>query len=277
MRKYNFIKQVIINHEQLVKMSDNVRRDIIKFYQKKYRVPDIIVITILDGGLNFSRSIFSGMPKNFKIKNYTTTAKSCGDETELSGKVMIGLGSSDREKEIFENIVGKPVLIVDDIHDTGRTLSTVVKLVKEHHPLSVECCVMIERVWGKREIDVMPKFVGNFVHMPDFLVGAGLDYEGKYRDLPYIGTVKPNFKEEHHMEHICNKCGELCVSKEEMSNGYYGLLDAVAKGGFYSSILEDCTAYKFDLCEKCLTELFGSFVLPVEEREYHVWTGEVCG
>ena len=277
MKKYNFIKQIIINHEQLVKMSNDVRSNIIKFYKGLYDEPDIVVITILNGGLFFSRSVLIDcyIPMDFKITRHAIVAHIYYTDDRSSGRVEVKMGDPEREKEIGESIKGREVLIVDDIHDSGRTLSKVIEKIKEYSPLNIECCVMIERVWGKRERDVRPKFVGHFVHLPDFLVGAGLDYEGKYRDLPYIGTVKPDFKEEHHMEHVCNKCGELCASQERC--GYYGLLDAVAKGSYYSSILEDCTAYQFDLCEGCLKELFDSFVIPVEEREYHVWTGKVCG
>lgn len=82
------------------------------------------------------------------------------------------------------------------------------------------------------------------------------------------------------VEHICNACGESCSVKKaadsgEPGGGSYGLIDAVAKGYFYSPVLEDCTAYKFDICEKCLKEMFDKFIIPVEEKEYHIWTGEI--
>ncbi len=287
MKKYNFIKEVILNHNDLVRMSDRVRSEIIKFYQRHSGNPELVVITILDGGRNFSRSLFSVgyIPKNFKIEHFTLSAKSYGSEVDSSGKVMIGMGSSEEEKKMFDAIKGKSVLIVDDIYDSGRTLDAVVRLVSDQHALSVECCVMIQRVLKRhREVDIRPSFIGHFVHMPDFLVGAGFDYEGKYRDLPYIGTVKPNFKEKHREEHICNKCGELCTSPEELVTcnredgaGSYGLLNAVARGHYFSPILEDCTAYKFDLCEPCLKKIFDGFKIPTEKREYDIWTGEVYG
>ncbi len=85
---------------------------------------------------------------------------------------------------------------------------------------------------------------------------------------------------EINVEHLCNVCGKSCSDKKaaesgEPGGGSYGLIDAVAKGYFFSPVLEDCTAYKFDICETCLKAMFDKFVIPVEEKEYHIWTGEV--
>jgi len=293
MKKYNFIKQVILNHNDLVRMSDRVRSEIVKFYQRNYGNPEIVVIAILQGGWNFSRSLFSTgyLPKGFKVIHHAISAHTYYANDKSSGRVEIKMYSVGTEKQMEEVCKGKYVLIVDDIHDSGRTLNKIVDKIKEFSPLNVECCVMIERVSKEnRKVDIRPIFIGHYVHMPDFLVGAGLDYEGRYRDLPYIGTVKPNFKEEHCEEHICNKCGELCASPGDLASRtltekighhglaeFYGLLDAVARGHYYSPVLEDCTAYKFDLCEPCLKKLFDSFKIPAEKREYDIWTGEVYG
>lgn len=79
------------------------------------------------------------------------------------------------------------------------------------------------------------------------------------------------------VEHTCNACGESCASKDAVKSGVpgsFGLINAVAKGYFFSPVLEDCTTYKFDICEKCLKAMFDKFVIPVEEEEYHIWTGE---
>ena len=73
---------------------------------------------------------------------------------------------------------------------------------------------------------------------------------------------------------ICNNCGEECDYHWMESHEKHGLIGQRYSGGFSSPALEDCTTYYFSICEHCLKDMFNSFAIPVDEGEYHVWTGE---
>lgn len=281
MKKYNFIKDVIVHHNQLIEMSYRISSEIKEFYQSYCEKSGLVVITVMDGGWQFARGVFSAgyLPSSFDITHHTVSAKSYGDDTGSSGTVKIEMGTAERVEEIMKDIKGKPIIVVDDIYDTGRTLNAVVSFFKKCSPPEIECCVMIERNC-EHVFDINPKFVGVKVDTKEFLVGGGLDFEGEFRTLPYIGTVKPDFQGEHREEHICNKCGEPCASNGDKLYGEQppntcGLLNAVAKGDYFSPILCDGKAYRFDLCEKCLKIIFDNFTVPVTELDYDLWTGKV--
>jgi hypoxanthine phosphoribosyltransferase len=84
------------------------------------------------------------------------------------------------------------VLLIDDILDTGKTLSVVVELIKKQNPASVRTCVLLDKQ-GRREVEFEADFVG--FQIPDrFVVGYGLDFAERYRNLPNIGILKPQLQ-----------------------------------------------------------------------------------
>ena len=84
---------------------------------------------------------------------------------------------------------GKDVLIVEDILDTGVTLSNLVPMLKMRNPNSVKICTILDKP-SRRKADIQPDYEG--YQVPDeFVVGYGLDYDEKYRNLPYVGVLKP--------------------------------------------------------------------------------------
>lgn len=91
-------------------------------------------------------------------------------------------------KDINCNIVDRPVIIVDDIIDTGRTVYEITKLLKARHASSVEVCALLDKPEG-RLVDVKGKYIGSNVPK-EFVVGYGLDYNEFYRNLPFIGVLK---------------------------------------------------------------------------------------
>ena len=106
---------------------------------------------------------------------------SYGDGTESSGIVRI-------VKDLDESIEGKNVLLVEDIVDTGRTLSHLTKLLGERKPASLAICTLLDKP-ERRECEVEVKYKGFWI--PDiFVVGYGIDYQQRYRGLPYIGGVR---------------------------------------------------------------------------------------
>ena len=109
------------------------------------------------------------------------SVSSYGDGTESSGIVRI-------IKDLDDSIIGENVLIVEDIIDSGRTLSYLLRILKGRHPASVRLCTLLDKP-ERRVTDVAVDYC--CFNIPDeFVVGYGLDYAQKYRNLPYIGVVE---------------------------------------------------------------------------------------
>lgn len=105
---------------------------------------------------------------------------SYGSDTKSSGVVKI-------VKDLDDSIKGKDVLVVEDIVDSGRTLSYLLEMLRDRGPASLKLCTLLDKP-DRRVIDVNVNYTG--FRIPDeFVVGYGLDYDQKYRNLPYIGVV----------------------------------------------------------------------------------------
>ena len=106
---------------------------------------------------------------------------SYGAETKSSGVVRLS-------KDLDEPLQGKNVIIVEDIIDSGRTLNHLVKLLGQRNPKSMTICTLLDKP-SRRVVDVEVKYTG--FQIPDeFVVGYGLDYDQRYRNLPYIGIIE---------------------------------------------------------------------------------------
>lgn len=109
------------------------------------------------------------------------SVSSYGSETKSSGVVKI-------VKDLDETLAGKDVIVVEDIVDSGRTLSYLMEMLKDRKPASLRLCTLLDKP-ERRVVDVHVDYTG--FEIPDeFVVGYGLDYDQKYRNLPYIGIVE---------------------------------------------------------------------------------------
>lgn len=109
------------------------------------------------------------------------SVSSYGSNTESSGRITI-------KKDLDESIKGKDVLVVEDIVDSGRTLSCLLKMLQEREPASLHLCTLLDKP-ERRVCDINVDYTG--FRIPDaFVVGYGLDYDQRYRNLPYIGVVE---------------------------------------------------------------------------------------
>ena len=109
------------------------------------------------------------------------SVSSYGSETKSSGVVKI-------VKDLDETLAGKDVIVVEDIVDSGRTLSYLTEMLKDRKPASLRLCTLLDKP-ERRVVDVHVDYTG--FEIPDeFVVGYGLDYDQKYRNLPYIGIVE---------------------------------------------------------------------------------------
>jgi len=103
------------------------------------------------------------------------------------GSGTVSSGSINIKKELDESIEGKDVIVIEDIIDSGRTLSHLIPMLKERKPNSLKLCTMLDKP-ERREFEIKVDYNG--FQIPDkFVVGYGLDYDQKYRNLPYIGVV----------------------------------------------------------------------------------------
>ena len=146
--------------------------------------PDILVVSLLRGSFVFTADLIRALhATGMKPQVDFMTLASYGAGTTSSGTVSI-------VRDIADSVSGRDVLIVDDILESGRTLSFAHSLIAERGAKSIHIAVMLEKP-GKRKTDIRADFVG-FVIEDKFVVGMGLDYANYYRELPFIGVVEFN-------------------------------------------------------------------------------------
>ena len=146
---------------------------------KDYEGKEVHIICILRGASFFACELAKRI--NLPVTIDFMSVSSYGGGTESSGHVKI-------VKDLEESIEGKEVIVVEDIIDTGRTLSHLMELLRNRNPKSLALCALLDKP-DRRVVDVDVKYVG--FQVPDlFVVGYGLDYDQKYRNLPYIGVVE---------------------------------------------------------------------------------------
>lgn len=173
---HNDIEEVLITEQQLQKKVRELGRQITRDYQGK----PVLLLCVLKGALMFladlAREIELPLELDFMI------VSSYGSATESSGVVRI-------VKDLEEPIDGKHVLVVEDIVDSGLTLHYLLEVLRTRNPASLRVCTLIDKV-KEREKIVTPDYTG-FQVADRFVVGYGLDYAQRYRNLPYIGILKP--------------------------------------------------------------------------------------
>ncbi len=146
---------------------------------KDYQGEEVHLICILKGGAFFACELAKRIDLPLSIDFMCVS--SYGNNTVSSGTVKI-------VKDLDESIEDKNVIIAEDIVDSGKTLSELVPMLMKRNPKSIEICTLLSKP-ERREYDVKVKYTG-FTIPDEFVVGYGLDYAQKYRNLPYIGVVE---------------------------------------------------------------------------------------
>ena len=137
------------------------------------------LICVLKGSIFFTCELAKRIPLPVTLDFMSVS--SYGNETVSSGRVKI-------VKDLDEAIEGKNVIVIEDIIDSGRTLSYLMDLLKVRKPESLKLCTLLDKP-DRRVTDVSVDYTG--FEIPDkFVVGYGLDYAQKYRNLPYIGVIE---------------------------------------------------------------------------------------
>ena len=145
-----------------------------------YRGRDLVLVSILKGALPFLADLMRQMPIPLALDFLEVS--SYGASTETSGVVRI-------LKDLANPIEGRHVVVVEDILDTGQTLARVIEHLKSQHPASVRLCTLLDKP-ARRVVPIQIDYRG--FEIPDkFVVGYGLDYAERYRNLPFIGVLRP--------------------------------------------------------------------------------------
>lgn len=174
------MQQILFTQEQVAARVREMAAQISQDYAGK--TP--LVVGILRGSFIFMADLVRAM--DIPLTLDFMVASSYGAGTVSSGKVKIGL-------DLQEDIAGRDVLLVEDILDTGNTLSKLVAELKGRQPASLKLCVLLDKP-ERRTKPIEADYVGFTI--PDaFVVGCGLDYDQLYRQLPYIGILKPSVYE----------------------------------------------------------------------------------
>ncbi len=173
----NDIAEIIIDEKQLQKRIKELGEEITAYYDQE---DDIVMLCILRGAILFMADLSRhlDLPVVFDFMDVS----SYGAGTESSGVVKI-------VKDMEENIEGRHLLIVEDIIDTGRTLKHVVDMLETRAPASIKVVTLLDKPERRVQKEMEADFNG--FEIPDkFVIGYGLDFAEKYRNLPFIGVLK---------------------------------------------------------------------------------------
>ena len=147
---------------------------------KKYEGRSPLFLGVLKGSFIFMADLVRASQLMCDVEFIAVSSYQNG--TVSSGRVQI-------THDLQQDITGREIVIVEDILDTGVTLSNLVPMLKMRHPNSVKICTILDKP-SRRKADIAPDYEG--FQVPDeFVVGYGLDFDEKYRNLPYIGVLKP--------------------------------------------------------------------------------------
>ena len=177
MTMHDDIQTILVTEEQLQAKVAQLGARISQDYAGK----DLLLVSILKGAVVFMADLMRAVSIPCSI-DFMVVSSYGGTNTETTGLVKI-------VKDLDADLTGKDVLIVEDVLDTGVTLSNLVPMLKMRNPSSVKICAILDKPARR----VAPLTVDySCFQIPDaFVVGYGLDYNEKYRNLPYVGVLKP--------------------------------------------------------------------------------------
>jgi hypoxanthine phosphoribosyltransferase len=167
--------RVLISREKISARIEELAKKIGEDFQGK----ELTMVCVLKGSFLFYADLVRAM--KIPVRCEFLSVSSYGDEKTTSGEVKLGL-------DISSPLDGKNVMIVEDIVDSGLTLKYIRELLQARHPSSISCCALLEKP-GARKVDVKVEYSG-FKIGNEFVVGYGLDYAQRFRELPYIGVLE---------------------------------------------------------------------------------------
>lgn len=170
------IKEVLYTEESIAEMVKRVGAEISRDYEGK----NLLMVSVLKGSVAFMADLMRAVSVPARIDFMSVSSYGSGVKTSGVVKII---------KDLDLELQGYDILIVEDILDSGKTLHYLMELLGARNPSSIEICTLFDKP-ERREVPVYPKYKGTDI--PDaFIVGYGLDYDEKYRNLPFVGVLKP--------------------------------------------------------------------------------------
>lgn len=171
----NDVERVLLSEEEIAARVREMAQDMGNYYQGE----EVVMVCILKGSVTFFSDLARAVP--FPVVYDFMCVSSYGSGTVSGGSVRI-------LKDLTVDITGKNVLIVEDILDTGNTLSALLVQLQSRRPASLKLCCLLDKP-DRRTKPVKADYVG-FKIPDEFVIGYGLDFDEKYRQLPYVGVLK---------------------------------------------------------------------------------------
>lgn len=169
------VERVLITEQQLARRIRGLSREI----QKDFTGHEMVVVSLLNGTVMFLADLIRNLSLPLRLDFIGVSSYGAGTE---SGELVF-------TKELRLNVAGRDVLLVDDILDTGKTLSRVLEKLRALKPRRIKTCVLLNKA-ERRVQPIEADFVG--FDIPDFfVVGYGLDFAERYRNLPFVGVLHP--------------------------------------------------------------------------------------
>jgi hypoxanthine phosphoribosyltransferase len=171
------VSEILIDEERLRTRVAELGEEISADYARK----EVLLVGVLKGAVFFMADLMRHLDVPCEVDFMAIS--SYGDSTDSSGVVRI-------LKDLDINIDGRDVLVVEDIIDSGLTLSYLIRTLEAREPASLEVCALLTKP-ARREIHVPVRYVG--FEIPNrFVIGYGLDFAERYRNLPYVGVLHPD-------------------------------------------------------------------------------------
>ena len=173
------VEKVLVDEKQIDEITTRIAKEIDEYYGRPDR--QLILVCILKGSLMFMSDLMKKITVPLEIDCMRVSSYGSGTVSQGSVNIVLDLVRPD--------LPNCDLLIIEDIVDSGNTLSYLVKYLKVKGARSVRTCTLLDKP-SRRKVDFVPDHVG--LEIPDeFVIGYGLDYAEKYRALPYVGVLKP--------------------------------------------------------------------------------------
>lgn len=172
---HNDVKKILVSSEEITKREQELADEISKYYKEKNSIP--VIVGLLKGSVPFMMGLVMKLDIDCEIDFMDVSSYSGTNSIEV--KVI---------KDIEGSVTDRDVLIVEDIVDTGKTLEKVTEMFRNKGAKEIKIVTLLDKP-ARREKAIEADYIG-FVVPDEFVIGYGLDYNQKYRNLPYIGVIK---------------------------------------------------------------------------------------
>ena len=172
------VERILVDKDELDEITTRLAEKIKIDYANSKK--PLILITILKGSMPFAADLMKKIDLPLELEFMKVSSYGAG--TKNSGEIKIHLDL------MRENLEQYDLLVVEDIVDSGRTLSRLTQLLKNRNANSVRTCTLLDKP-SRREVPFTPEYCGKVIE-DEFVIGYGLDYNEKYRNLPYVGVLK---------------------------------------------------------------------------------------